>query len=165
LNVWIGAEFDWKATDESLNRIVEIGSHDGHKGHPQLLGQFNIELTLTKRRTGFFRSGQLQYAKINEACLTEDAFRPKVYTIRLEKGNFITPNDARARMEDNLTERFALRLVFDKSPYPSRCEWKKPELGPDAIQFWEWKEFAARKCPELKRHVNSRSLWDTCIII
>lgn len=42
---------------------------------------------------------------------------------------------------------FLLRLVFDKSPYPPRSEWKKPEGGPDGGQFWDHKEFVSRRSP------------------
>ena len=161
-NVWIGAEFEWRAT-ESLDRIINTKGGTLDK-RPHLLAQFGMELTLTKRRTRPFQSGPLQHGRINECCLTDDAFRPKTYTIRLEQGNFMTPAHARHRMENALTERYALRLLFDKSPYPPRHEWKEPDGGPDANQFWEWKEFAGRESAELKLQAKSSSRWSQCVI-
>jgi hypothetical protein len=151
------AEFEWKAVDPH-DQII-----DTHRDTPQPLGQFKIQITLTKRRTMPFQSGLLQQARINEDRLTDEAFRPKTYAIRLEKGNFITPAHAKARINTELTERFALRLAFDKSPYPPRHEWKEAEGGPDANQFWDWKEFAGRESPELKKQAESRSQWNHCI--
>jgi hypothetical protein len=113
-----------------------------------LISQFDIELTLTKRRIPKLGNAEMHNYKINESLLTDDAFLPKTYTVRLEKGEFITPYDAMRTEEIPNTPAFALRLVFDKSPYPPRDEWKEPDGAPDAIKFWEWKEFCGRQLPE-----------------
>ena len=144
-NIWIGAEFDWEDM-EQLDSTIDLES-DTHGAKPQILGELTIKLTLTKRRGRQFRSGFLEQAQINESCLTEDAFQPKVYSARLEKGIFTTPSDAKAKIDIEPTENFALRLVFDHSPYPARPEWKEPEGGPDANEFWYCKTFVARELP------------------
>lgn len=80
--------------------------------------------------------------RLNEELLTEDAFRPKRYHIRLEKGKFRTPYD---RVVDPYTPTFTLRLVFDKSPYPAREEWREAQGAPDQMRFWEWDTFCGRQ--------------------
>ncbi|EON68402.1 hypothetical protein W97_07726 [Coniosporium apollinis CBS 100218] len=75
--------------------------------------------------------------RINESLLTDDAFLPKAYTLSLEKGKFLTPLDAMRTEEIQYTPRFALRLVFDKSPYPPGHEWKELGGAPDAMKLWE----------------------------
>lgn len=75
---------------------------------------------------------------MNQSLFTDDAVLPKTYTIRLEKGNFLTEYDTiLLEEEDQYTPRFAIRLYFDKSPYPPRHEWKDPGGAPDAMKMWE----------------------------
>jgi len=146
LNVWIAAEFDWKPqSPESLDTVIDISSNTPND--PHLISQFDIELTLTKRRIPKLGTAEMHSYRINESLLTDDAFLPKTYTVRLEKGEFITSYDAMSTEEIPNASTFALRLVFDKSPYPPRDEWKTPEGAPDAIKFWEWKEFCGRRLP------------------
>ncbi|PNY24992.1 Uncharacterized protein TCAP_05076 [Tolypocladium capitatum] len=138
LLVWIAAEFDWKPTSAESPKTSDA-THDGFD-KPNPVDQADIELTLTKRRipgdAGFERY------RINEALLTDDAFLPKTYLISLERGVFLAPFDAQATDNHHpYTARFAYRLSFDKSPYPPREEWREPEGAPDAIRFWEWKQF------------------------
>ncbi|MCJ1345800.1 hypothetical protein MMC31_004009, partial [Peltigera leucophlebia] len=153
LNIWIAAELEWKLqSPESVDQVVDISSSgDTHKD-PHLISQFDIELTLAKRCIPRMRRLETQSWRINESLLTDDAFMPKTYTVRLEKGNFLTPYDAMRPDEDQYTPRFALRLAFNESPYPPRHEWKDPGGAPDAMRMWEWKDFCGRKSPGLKAH-------------
>jgi hypothetical protein len=82
-------------------------------------------------------------------ALTDDAFQPKSYSIRIEKGNFTEPSFVGS--ESPSRPRYALRLLFDKSPYPPREEWREPEGGPDSGKFWGHKEFVGRDAPELEK--------------
>ncbi|OBT69628.1 hypothetical protein VE03_00730 [Pseudogymnoascus sp. 23342-1-I1] len=142
LNIWIAAEFEWKSQGmESLDQVVDISTIGGTRTDPHRISQFDIELTLMKRRIPRMRGLETQRWRINESLLTDAAFLPKTYTVRLEKGNFLTPYDAMLPEEDQYTPRFALRLAFDKSPYPPRHEWKEPGGAPDAMKMWEWKDF------------------------
>jgi hypothetical protein len=105
---------------------------------------------------------------LNELGLTDDAFRPKSYTIRIEKGNFTEPCHV-GYSSSYTPPRFALRLLFDKSPYPPRSEWRKPEGGPDSGQFWDHIEFVGRISPELEkqgRAMNDLPLagWHSCAV-
>lgn len=42
---------------------------------------------------------------------------------------------------------FALRLTFDRAPFPGREEWRRPEGAPDVFEFWEWNIFLGRNVP------------------
>lgn len=101
-------------------------------------------------------------------ALTDAAFQPKLYSIRIEKGNFTEP--CFAGSESPLRPRYALRLLFDRSPYPPREEWREPGGGPDSGQFWGHTEFVARDAPELEelgRAMNDPALlgvWDSCTV-
>jgi hypothetical protein len=164
LNIWIAAEFEWRPLQPaSLEQAVgDIRRMGGSRAHPRLVGQFAIELTLTTRRIAPMQRPEMRSWLINEALLTDAAFRPKTYTLRLEQGSFLTPYDARPPGELPQTPRYALRLAFDTSPYPPRDEWREPEGAPDAMKMWEWKEFCARSSPELKK-VGVRGL--QCVVI
>ena len=128
-----------------LDQVVDISSIDKIRKDSRLLSQFDIELTLAKRRIPRMRTSEMQKLEINESLLINDAFLPKIYSVRLEEGNILTPPDA-------ISPRFALRLAFDKSPYPPQHEWKEPKGAPDATKMWEWKDFCGRRSAELKRH-------------
>ncbi|KAI9812546.1 MAG: hypothetical protein M1826_002796 [Phylliscum demangeonii] len=168
LIVWIAAEFEWKPqSPESLDQVVDVsGIGPTRKDPPQPISQFDIELTLAKRRIPSMRGPDAQRRRMNESLLTDDAFLPKTYTVRLERGNFLTPYDAMLppEKEDQYHPRFALRLVFDKSPYPPQHEWKEPGMGPDATKMWEWKEFVGRESADLKMRADRHAWWKDCVV-
>lgn len=160
--LWIAAEFEWKIQSiESLDQTVDMGNVvDGaRKGHPRLISRFNIELTLAKRCFPRLREN-VQGRKFNESLLVEKAFQSKIYTINLEKGIFKTPYDV---IEDENTQRYALRLVWEPSPYPPRDEWKSAQQSVEAFKFWEYKEFCGKNSEELRKLTNRRS-WESCAI-
>lgn len=164
-SVWILAEFEWKARNpESLEQVVDLSNLGGSRKNPQLVSQFEIDLTLTKRRIPPANGPDKQKWKINEDRLTDDAFRPKTYTVRLDKGNFLTTYDSNYIKEPDWVPRYALRLTFEPSPYPPRHEWKEDVCGVDTLKFWDYKEFCARASPELKRQAAGYALWENCII-
>lgn len=157
---WIAAEFDWVGEEESIDQRVRVGEDAPRK--PRLLGQFSIQMTLTTRRLEPFRAGD-RFAdyQINELCLTDDAFMTRSFTVRLEKGCFMTPQDARVGRPNLLTRYYELRLLFDKSPYPELENWRYPEAGVEANALYDLKEFAGRQSQELQRQAESRTLWDS----
>ncbi|KAI0157856.1 hypothetical protein GGR52DRAFT_564390 [Hypoxylon sp. FL1284] len=166
-NYWITAEFEWKSIEslpESTKTAV-MTSDGGQNGHPQLLGQLHLQITLLKRLPSRVQGSVLKTSTmINEHSLTDDAFRPKLFIIRIEKGNFIEPNSIGCFPAYGKS-RFAMRLLFDTSPYPPRSEWRAPEKGPDDGQFWTHVEFVGRSFSELAKQgramneviVNTRS--------
>jgi len=104
---------------------------------------------------------------VNELGLKDDAFHPKSFTVSIENGSFKQPCFIGG--DESMWSRYALRLFFDKSPYPPRCEWKEPEGGPDSGQFWDHKEFVGRSSPELSkkgRAMNDLPAagWNFCVV-
>lgn len=162
LLLWIAAEFEWKLQNiESLDQNVDLKNviDDARKNHPRLVGRFTIELTLSKRCFPRLRQS-VQGRKCNESLLIDDAFLPKTYTITLEKGFFKTPYDV---IEDEYTQRYALRLVWEPSPYPPREEWKGAQPYSEALKFWEYKIFCGRSSEELRKLANGR-WWESCVV-
>ncbi|KAF3066461.1 hypothetical protein GL218_09007 [Daldinia childiae] len=172
-NVWIAAEFEWRSVEppRDPSRSTEVPSQvaSGAPGKgPQPLGQLNLEITLTKRLPETVKHSILSKSTmVNEKSLTDEAFYPKLYTVRIEKGNFVEPCYIGYPSSDK--PRFALRLLFDKSPYPPRSGWKRPEEGPDGGQFWDHVEFVGRISPELVKKgavMNNISTgwWGGCVV-
>ncbi|KAE8311249.1 hypothetical protein BDV41DRAFT_578733 [Aspergillus transmontanensis] len=144
LVVWIAAEFDWRPQNpEDLSQPIDLPSNPQRR--PSQLTQFNIEITLTKRRMTELGDA-VNRLVINEQLLTDAAFLPKEYTVKLENGQFLCASDVGGRYSDS--PRFRTRLVFNKSPYPPREEWKETDGGVDANRFWEWREFCSRRLPK-----------------
>ncbi|KAH0556557.1 hypothetical protein GP486_005584 [Trichoglossum hirsutum] len=167
-NYWIAAELEWKSIGP-LDRVEppEMASATQNKG-PHLLGQLNLEITLAKRLPRRVQNSDLSKSTmINELSLTDDAFRPKSYTVGIEKGNFIEP--CYVGYSSSGRPRFALRLVFNESPYPPRPEWRNPERGVDEGQFWDHKEFVGRSSPELEKQGRAMNDlppagWNPCVV-
>jgi hypothetical protein len=119
---------------EPPGQTVEIAAVTLNKG-PRLLGELNIEITLTKQLPRRVQTSPLpkpipdHWYNFTELALKNDAFRPRSYTIRIEKGNFTEP--CYIGSSSSYRPRFTLSLVFDKSPYPPRSKWRTPESGPD----------------------------------
>jgi hypothetical protein len=118
----------------------------------RLLGQINLNITLTKRLPAWAQKSSRKFPFANEGSLTDDAFQPKSFTVRIEEGDFEIPSKAwvpskRAHLSSGkLSLDYKRRLVFDKSPYPPKSEWKKGSHGKD---LWDFKEFVS-KCPQVE---------------
>ncbi|KAI0551594.1 hypothetical protein F4679DRAFT_538470 [Xylaria curta] len=159
---FICAQLNWKRTSKQPSKTNE----DSRPNEPRLLGELELEITLTKRLPEWVPPQALKdYAKLNENNLHDDAFEPKLFKVRMEKGHFMEP----AYLSSRGATRYSLRLMFDKSPYPVRSEWRQPEGGPDSNEFWNHKEFVGRKDPDLEkqgRAMNDTSprRWDECIV-
>ncbi|RYP13636.1 hypothetical protein DL767_010646 [Monosporascus sp. MG133] len=147
----ICAEIEWRPVNPKSFDDVNLDIDNGADGGPSssVVAEFEIEITLTKRRPASW-GPKVERLRINEHQLTEDAFVPKAYRVTLERGEFRSREDLSRFPASEMpvwAERFALRLLFDKSPYPPRQEWKQPEGMPDANKVWEWKEFCGRRFP------------------
>ncbi|KUI54664.1 hypothetical protein VP1G_02057 [Cytospora mali] len=166
---WIAMETEWKRLEMSEPSGDETATENARsKGGPRLLGKLELAVTLMKRLPQKLdkQPGARGYV-LNERGLTDDAFQPKKYTITIEKGNFVEPCYIGA--SSSVSRRYALRLLFDISPYPPRSEWKRPEGGPDSGHFWDIKEFVSRESPELKEgramNDNAGEDWKFCQIM
>jgi len=94
-----------------------------------------------------------KFTELNKQTLTEDAFLPKLYKIKIEKRHFVEPSYI--RFDTKYKARFALRILFDISPYPSRSEWREPQGGPDDGKIWDYKEFVGRISDKLEKEIRA----------
>lgn len=152
-------EFEWKST--AIEPLDDNQTPQDPQS-PHLLDQLNIEIALTDRLPPFARKYHEKDTMINGGSLTDDAFQPKSFTVRIEQGNFLLPilltnesanlSPGRGSTRQNWTKR----LVFNTSPYPPESEWKETwkELWkePEGFNYWDCKEFVADS-PEVKRFV------------
>ncbi|KAI1115298.1 hypothetical protein F5Y14DRAFT_410830 [Nemania sp. NC0429] len=137
--IFIAGRIKWKALSEIGQPLTTSSDEDG--GIKRLL---ELEITLTQQRSSWVSSRP----RINEQLLNDEAFLPKTYKIKLEKGDFVSASDRTWKPAEVLSDdvpKFALRLTFDVSPYPPREQWKSSKGAPDAIKFWEWTEFVAER--------------------
>ena len=145
---WIAATLEWKAKEPASQPLSTQNKN------PQLLGQLLLDIKLTTTLPAWARTSALSKKLIvNEHVLTEKAFYENPYTITLEKGNFIKSCQINIPRSNQLRPRHALRLIFDKPPFPPRCEWRDPgdqSLGIDANHPWDHVEFVARSSEELE---------------
>ena len=146
-----------------LDHTISISGDTRKK--PHIIAQISIEMTLTKRRISKLcglGDTDTHKAAINESRLTEDAFQPKSYTVRLEKGVFLRPGDAMRQINPSDSSKFALRLVFDPSPYPPQQEWREQGGSTAVMKFWEWKEFCGRELPPGTAQGDT---WNNCVLM
>ncbi|KAI0450202.1 hypothetical protein F5B21DRAFT_491615 [Xylaria acuta] len=177
LNFWILAELEWKSIQPPGNESGRTSASPGHatttkndSSQPKLLGQIDLEITLTRRLAGRahrWAEAHPSNAEHMNKNLTDDAYRTKSYTVRIERGNFIQPCYIGDQNLD--TPRYSLRLLFDKSPYPPRSEWESPQGAPDEGRFWDHVEFVGRAAPDSARRQTpmndpSASSWNSCIV-
>ncbi|DAA75711.1 hypothetical protein A7C99_0400 [Trichophyton rubrum] len=142
--IWIHTGIKWEATDPSVLKQV-VGAKTS-SADAQLLSEFELKITLTKRGPKEAREMPHPHlGAVKDGRLLEEAFEPKKYMVRLEKGKFIPAldKDPDGRMKWRAMSPYNYRLVFDKSPYPAGEHWKDPEICDDAKSAHEWKEFHA----------------------
>lgn len=129
------AFFDWEPVDPaSYGQVIDqttIGSA-GKKEDMTRLGTTDLNITLTTRKLTHITS-----SRMNEQWLTDDAFSPKRYTIRLEKGPFGL-TDSRNNV---VQQGYGLQLTFNTSPFPPREEWKSDKGARVQWRFWEACQF------------------------
>lgn len=134
-------EFDWKTLNpQALEQVIDMSGRG-----VECLAYLSIEITMTDRlalRDERFGEMLKKITPHRRIPFTEGAFRPKTYTIRVERGAFDIPwlvdyGDAESR---RLCPQYSLRLVFDLSPYSASQDWKQPD---DANGCDKWKEFVS----------------------
>jgi hypothetical protein len=170
---YIAAELEWKSLSSPQPAELQVETTTATWGRsPQLLGQLNLEITLSTKLVEYLRPPKSKLSlDWNEHFLLDDAFRPKVYTVRIEKGDFIAPSGiGRGDGPYTTRPRYALRLLFVKSPFPPREDWRSPEGGPDSTHFWDYVEFAGRPSPELEKRWRApmndpdSASWSSCVV-
>jgi hypothetical protein len=116
-------------------------------GKPQHLGKLNLEITLNTSVANSLTEGLPNWPSPNEHYLSKAAFRTRSFTATIEKGNFI-PNYWIGH-EGKFKLRWGLRLLFDKSPYPTREGLKSLDEGPISVDdLDEMATFLARRLPD-----------------
>lgn len=149
LSIFIAAEFDWELKNPaSLDTLVELSNDSWKK---TTISQFDIELTLTKRVHPLLKDIRHKYTLLNEQALVDAAFLPKTYTIRLENGRFDEPDVPSASWLpfSYRPPQYALRLLFNQSPFPPLEEWKGNARSPaESCKFGNMKEFVDRTIPQ-----------------
>lgn len=141
--IWIAAEIRWKPViPDALNVTVDATQALADDENTGLrIAEFDLEITLTNHPT-------VQRARgINEKRLTDAAFLPKNYTLKLEKGFFFAPWDAEDPIYMAKGRKFEWRITFDHSPFPPEEQWRKARGGPGAFKFWDMKEFVRQRIP------------------
>jgi hypothetical protein len=147
---------DWKSLPlpKPEESVETLGITTWRSRKPQVLGkvklQINLNTTVAKSLVGPLPN----WASPNEHYLCEAAFRPRTFTITIEKGNF------RPKLwvgsEGDFRHRYGLRLLFDKSPYPLREGFKTPDEPPvSSFNFDEMDMFVARSLPQSETKGNA----------
>jgi hypothetical protein len=138
----ICSEFKWKST---IITPLDLTNASNDNKAPRLIGQLNLEITLTGDLPPESRKSHGQSKLVNRGCLTDDAFRPKSFTINIEDGSFTTPISRHSQPSRIDKHPYTKRLLFDTSPLPLESEWKnsgaKALFDPDGVQYWDYREF------------------------
>ncbi|RFU26025.1 hypothetical protein B7463_g10310, partial [Scytalidium lignicola] len=156
------ATIKWKATAiEPLNH----NQISQDQQSPHLLGQLNLEITLTKDLPSWAQNGlHAKNPMLNGGALTDDAFQPKSFLVRIEQGKFATPANIEVGFSPDCDANYTKRLVFNRSPYPPESEWKEAWkedwLDFEGHNWWDCKEFVGYFLPnpsvnidEYQKHV------------
>ncbi|KXL51596.1 MAG: hypothetical protein FE78DRAFT_26351 [Acidomyces sp. 'richmondensis'] len=116
---------------------------------PQVLGRAKLEITLNATLAKSLQAREpSKFAAANERHLSEAAFTPRTFTIIVERGNFM-PKPLVGIAEGDFRHRYGLRLLFDKSPFPSREGFKTPDKSPvSGFKFDEMDMFVASRLPQ-----------------
>src|ERR1700753_752723 len=88
--IWIYAEFKWKSTIIAPLTLT-ARSIDAGGETTRLIAQLHLEITLTGEVPPDDREKFGKQPTINRDHLTDDAFRLKVFNVRIEDGYFATP--------------------------------------------------------------------------
>ncbi|ELR06919.1 hypothetical protein GMDG_02289 [Pseudogymnoascus destructans 20631-21] len=140
---------EWKSIPlpKSDEAIETAETKTTANGKPQLLGKLNLEITLNTSVANSLTGWLPNWPSPNEHYLSEAAFRTRSFTAAIEKGNFI-PN-LWVGYEGKFKQRWGLRLLFDKSPYPTREGLKSLDEVPISVdELDEMVTFLARRLPD-----------------
>ncbi|KAM5385167.1 hypothetical protein ACJZ2D_001128 [Fusarium nematophilum] len=140
-HIWLAAEIEWKSHGTDLGRR----SMDRSRNRAGYVAQFLIQITITRRRLTYAGGIKTSSRIFPEGQLTVDAHFPKVYSVALEQGNFLSPLDAKTETRNEQSPTYRYRLTFDPSPYPPRLEWTERDGAIDALKVWEWRTFCGQR--------------------
>lgn len=120
---------------------------------PRLIAQLYLEITLTGEVPPQDKETFIKRPTINRDHLTDDAFQPKFFNVRIEDGQFATPVSLSAavrlpRLFPGVPDKVWTKcLVFDNSPFPPAPQWKEDAYwgicNPEGTNCWDFKDFVA----------------------
>lgn len=144
-HTWVASEFHWKEVSSSLGKLIPARGGDDiptEESDPQVLGEVDLDITLTTTVCRRYRHLPPEKMRTNEHYLSDEAFRPREFKVRLERGCF-------SRLWGFSDAKSEFRIVFEPSPFPPCEMWKRPDRGPKAYKFWEWKTFVEGDASEI----------------
>lgn len=114
---------------------------------PQVLGKMNLEIKLNTSVAKSYKGPLPVWPSPNEHYLSEAAFQSRTFKITIEKGNFAPK--LFVGFEGDYRHRYGLRLLFDRSPYPTREGFKRPDDGPvPGLNLEVWDMCVAKSLPQ-----------------
>lgn len=149
-------DMDWKSLPlpKHEESAEALGITAWWSRKPQVLGKVKLQVNLNTTLAKSVNRPQSLPPSPNEIYLCEAAFRPRTFTVTIEKGNFAPK--FRVEREGDFRIRYGLRLLFDKSPYPLREGFKKPDEPPvSGFNFDEMDMFVARSLPQSETKVKA----------
>ncbi|KAJ5110973.1 hypothetical protein N7532_001508 [Penicillium argentinense] len=135
----LAASFDWRALNPTAldEQLAITGSRTA-----KTLTHLSLEITSTERRCpcppGWnFDENTLERIRMTTSRFKEGAFQPRTFSVRLESGRFAKPF-----MEDHggvekfgdQARSYALRLVFDRCPWPSLEQYINGSIWRDKMK-------------------------------
>lgn len=114
---WIGAETEWECPEPApLHQPAPDAGADA-------AADLRLDMTLTRRVIK--TRGPADDIELNDFYLRDEAFVPKKFSARLERGCFDTAMEEKLGAVPRWAPKYKYRFVFDKSPYPQAQEWKE----------------------------------------
>ncbi|KAJ7216616.1 hypothetical protein GGX14DRAFT_391419 [Mycena pura] len=155
MNLWIAAFTQWKVLDvisedtEAAQAAPRpeptfIGKMLGSPPNHTTILKARVEITLSRNRMASLWGHDITRRQINDDLLLDDAFQAKQYTITVRRGQFAT--QSAIKMDLRKRPLYALEIVFDKSPFPAKSEWKPEQQGMvESVRQYEMTIFCARE--------------------
>jgi len=151
LSYAFAVNMDWKILRQSEPEepVEPSETAIAEDGKPQVLSRAKLEITLNATLAKSLQAREpSKFAAANERHLSKAAFTPRTFTITIERGNFM-PKPLVGIAEGDFRHRYGLRLLFDKSPFPSREGFKTPDKSPvSGFKFDEMDMFVASRLPQ-----------------
>ncbi|KDR81166.1 hypothetical protein GALMADRAFT_136208 [Galerina marginata CBS 339.88] len=131
LNLFLAAHIEWKiinstSVPESSAQSHSLLSRFKTASAPKVLDA-TIEITITKQSGPLSLIpiiGEHAQAMVGGHLLLASAFKPRVFNIIVERGEFVPPLGFDRKKPRRPFPLFGLRLVFDESPYPGKGGWQ-----------------------------------------
>jgi hypothetical protein len=141
------AKFKWKSTMIAPLKLT-TPPKDVDDETPRLITELHLEMGLTGEVPPKDKQKFVKNPTINKNHLTDEAFRPKFFNVRVEDGYFALPGEvdypsSRLAHQKDWTKR----LVFDNTPFPLESEWQEDAHcfvhNPEGRNYWDIKDFVA----------------------